>query len=127
MKLLSHLFFLEEETEEQGLRRYRLRLNPQHEIFQAHFPGNPITPGVCLIQLVSELLEKQTGRKLALKQVVNVKFLHVLSPTEHTHVEVRFRSIENNGSHYKIKAVLQNDDLTFAQLSMLYGDATEAR
>ena len=127
MKLLSHFCFLEEETEELGLRCYRLRLNPQHELYQAHFPGNPITPGVCLIELVSELLEKQTGRNLALKQVVNVKFLHVLSPAEHTHVEVRFRSIEQDGSRYKIKAVLQNDDLTFAQLSMIYVDANEAR
>ena len=31
-----------------------LRLNPDHPIYHAHFPGNPITPGVCIVQIVGE-------------------------------------------------------------------------
>ncbi len=127
MKLLSQLFFLEEETEEPGSSRYLLRINPQHEIYRAHFPGNPITPGVCLILLVSELLERRLARTLALKQIVNVKFLQVLSPTEQTQVEVLFRSIEQTETHYHLKAVVQHDDHRFAQLSMIYADTDDAR
>ena len=27
-----------------------------HEIFQAHFPGNPILPGYCIIDILSDVL-----------------------------------------------------------------------
>ena len=35
---------------------FRLRLNPEHFIYQAHFPGEPVTPGVCILQIGKELL-----------------------------------------------------------------------
>ena len=37
----------------------KIRLNPDHEIYRAHFPGNPITPGVCIVQIISEVLGEQ--------------------------------------------------------------------
>lgn len=30
-----------------------------HKIFEGHFPGQPVLPGVCQIQLIKELLEKK--------------------------------------------------------------------
>ena len=39
-------------------------LNKDHEIFKGHFPGNPVTPGVCMMQIVKELTEEFTGKKL---------------------------------------------------------------
>ena len=37
---------------------YDLQLDASHVIYQAHFPGEPITPGVCIIQIAKELLEE---------------------------------------------------------------------
>ena len=34
---------------------YEIALNAQHFIYQAHFPGEPITPGVCILQMACEL------------------------------------------------------------------------
>ena len=36
---------------------YRIKLNPKHEIFKGHFPGQPVTPGVVLIQMTTELTQ----------------------------------------------------------------------
>ena len=95
------------------------------------FPGNPITPGVCLIQLVAELLEGVVGRQLALKRIVNVKFQHVLSPVEHPTCRVTFRSIESDGGVWKVRAVVRAAAMQFAQLSMIFeesaNDAPESR
>ena len=43
----------------QGEGKYicRITLNPAHPIFAGHFPGNPITPGVCMLQIIKELTE----------------------------------------------------------------------
>lgn len=125
MKLLNGFFFVEAATTDDEGTCYRLRLDPQHVIFRAHFPGNPITPGVCIVQLVTELLEWMTGRRLELRRVVNVKFLHVLSPAERTSVQVLFRSVDFDGAQCRVKAVLKDGGLQLAQLSLICDDVTE--
>ena len=57
-----------------------ISFNIEHYIFKAHFPGNPITPGVCLLQIIQELTESYSGLKLNLKKVVNVKYLKLIKP-----------------------------------------------
>ena len=37
---------------------YTIKLIPSCVIYQAHFPGEPITPGVCIVQMAKELIEE---------------------------------------------------------------------
>ena len=39
-----------------------LELNPDHAIYQGHFPAHPVVPGVCLLQLIKESVENATKR-----------------------------------------------------------------
>ena len=75
-------------------RQVVLRLNPSHPIFQMHFPGTPITPGTCLVQMLGELLERKVCHKLELKKIVNLKFIRPLSPEESPLLTVIFDSLE---------------------------------
>ena len=123
MKLRNGFYHIEDTTSTEGETSYGIRLDAQHAIYRAHFPGNPITPGVCIIQLVAELLKQFTGRSLRLKRIVNVKFQHVLSPVEHATCRVVFRSIESEGRTWRIKAVVRDSEIQFAQLSMHFEEA----
>lgn len=55
-------------------------LNPGHPLFEGHFPGNPILPGVCTLQIAKELLEKLLGREIMLKKALNIKYLGFVNP-----------------------------------------------
>ncbi|MGV3461385.1 MAG: 3-hydroxyacyl-ACP dehydratase [Flavobacterium sp.] len=55
-------------------------LNAGHDIFKGHFPGNPVTPGVCMMQIIKELTQQITGEKLMMKQATNVKFMALINP-----------------------------------------------
>ena len=57
-----------------------ISLNREHNIFEGHFPGNPILPGVCTVQIALELLEKLTGRELRLAKAGNIKYLGFVNP-----------------------------------------------
>ena len=57
-----------------------IEMNPKHKIYDGHFPGNPITPGVCLTQMVKETVEFITKKKLLLVKGDNLKFTAVLNP-----------------------------------------------
>lgn len=55
-----------------------------HPVFDGHFPGNPILPGVCTIQIAGELLSKYVHQKLLLAKSENIKFMSLVIPTENT-------------------------------------------
>lgn len=82
MKLTNNLFHIDARRTEGKATAYDLTLHADHFIYQAHFPGQPITPGVCIIQIAKELLEDLLGMPLAVTGVKNAKFLSVLSPTD---------------------------------------------
>jgi len=50
--------------------------------FDGHFPGQPVLPGVCLIQVVLVAVEKALERKPELAGIVLAKFVAVTRPDE---------------------------------------------
>ena len=48
-----------------------ITINSGHQIFEGHFPGQPVTPGVCMMQIIKELGEKWSNKKLMLKTAKN--------------------------------------------------------
>ena len=56
-----------------------VRLLPESPAYQGHFPGYPITPGVCLVEIALELMGPV--RLVAAK---NIKFTSPIFPTEGT-------------------------------------------
>lgn len=102
---------------------YHVLLNKDCFIYKAHFPGNPITPGVCMVQTALELLEDLTGRRLEISEAKNIKFLHILSPTEHPEADFVFTSVVNDEA-VKAKVNVMKDDTVFAQLSFTAHDVS---
>ena len=52
-----------------------IQLNGEHEIFQGHFPGQPVVPGACMLQMVKEILSDVLNQPYQLKKAANLKFL----------------------------------------------------
>lgn len=119
MKLLNNLYSIS--ASEKGIDSYKffLKLNADHPIYSYHFPGNPITPGVCILQMLSELLELVSDRNLKLKSYVNVKYLNIISPKESSDITIEF-SVTESQEEVKVKAIVKNDRSSFAKISALY-------
>jgi 3-hydroxyacyl-[acyl-carrier-protein] dehydratase len=64
-------------------------LHAGHPIYQGHFPGNPVVPGVCQVQMIKELVEKAVGHRLRLTESDNIKFLSMINPEANPHLEFR--------------------------------------
>src|ERR1700730_9343512 len=60
-----------------------LELNAIHKIFEGHFPGQPMVPGACMLQIVKEVTEIILNKKVQLTKADNLKFLQLINPNEH--------------------------------------------
>ena len=76
MKLLNNLYVITERDTTSSSVRYNVFLQEKSFIF----PHEPITPGVCIIQIAKELLEDYAQKHYTIIAVKNVKFLSVISP-----------------------------------------------
>ncbi len=121
MKVLDNLFILESSETLGCTQKYTLRTNGEHFVYGVHFPGNPITPGACMIQLMSELVQRQLGKNLILKELVNVKFMNILSPSSSV-IYMDMTVVEDDGCDYKVKANLVCSDVKIAQITMILAD-----
>lgn len=79
-------------------------LNKNHEVFKGHFPDNPITPGVCMIQTIKEITEEYLSKKLFLQRISNVKFTALINPFIDEELLLEISIVQENNS-VKIKNI----------------------
>lgn len=90
-------------VDESGANLYLVKLNAGHPVFQGHFPGRPILPGVLMVQLVQHLVEQHTGTKLHMQQAKKIKFLAAVNPQQGTELSLKV-SVTNQAGGYSADA-----------------------
>jgi 3-hydroxyacyl-[acyl-carrier-protein] dehydratase len=106
MELSGSFFTVLSSEVNEGLGTYDLRLNPDHFIFRCHFPEQPIVPGVCIVQMLAELLSGCAGRKLYVKEMRRVKFVGPVYPDRTSELSYRVTSYNDDGQNVSASAVL---------------------
>jgi 3-hydroxyacyl-[acyl-carrier-protein] dehydratase len=95
-------------------------VNEKHEVFKGHFPGNPIMPGVCMMQIIKELTEQITGSALFMQSLSNVKFMALINPfnTPELLLDLDVTATEDN--LIKVKNVSYFGETVALKLSSVY-------
>ncbi|MFV0604373.1 MAG: 3-hydroxyacyl-ACP dehydratase [Niabella sp.] len=78
--LNNNLYTVNSLHTDNGSTAAHITVNENHPIFEGHFPGQPVLPGVCMMQICKELIEKATDQKLLLLQADSSKFLSMVDP-----------------------------------------------
>ena len=114
--MLKDNFFniLGKSKEESGELVYRVKINAGHDIFKGHFPGQPISPGVCNVQMVKECAEDALGSKLMISNLKQCKFTQLLIPTVNSEVDVRLQISE--GEVVTIKGQISEGESKFMDM-----------
>lgn len=119
MKLLNDLYTIRNRYCGESGYDFTIELNPQHFIYKAHFPGEPITPGVCIMQIAKELLEEALSQPLALSCVKNIKFLRIISPAEVTVLDYSLTRIVCEDGLVKVQVNVLSGENLYAKLSLV--------
>ncbi len=102
-------------------RSFTVKFNREDQIYKAHFPGQPVTPGVCIIQIASELFERLTETAIELMEVVNAKYLAIIDPTATPEVTYIFRKLNRDEQGlYKVSVEVFHHNTIYTKLSLVY-------
>ena len=96
-----------------------VHLHSEHIIYQAHFPNNPITPGVCIIQIVKELFSFLKQFDCTIKKIKNVKFTHPINPTIHNPIHFRIKWEEENTGLFHLKVSAYAENIVFSKMNII--------
>ncbi|HEX6224441.1 MAG TPA: hypothetical protein VFZ52_08525 [Chryseolinea sp.] len=115
MILLNDFYTIRESNATPGVVKAIISINKKHRILEGHFPGLPVVPGVCMLQMVREIMEVNTERELKITEADNMKFLSVINPEQNTDVEVTINYTEELGK-FSVNATLFAGTVTFFKL-----------
>lgn len=68
--------------------RAEIELNPNHAVYEGHFPNKPILPGVCMIYMAKQIIERALNLPILVEGMNSCKFLKMLDP--HVHGKLQF-------------------------------------
>ena len=120
MRFLDHLFILRSTEETETGFTARLCCNPAHPVYQAHFPGNPITPGACLLKTAGEVLQQKTGHPLYLKSSKNIKYLSLLVPDAEKEVRFEFSNYTEIENGCKTQLIIADETSVYSKMSLTF-------
>lgn len=97
-----------------------IRLNPKHPIFKGHFPDNPVTPGVCMMQIIKDLTEYITAQTLFMSRSSNVKFMALINPEINPVLRLELELLQGEDHTIKVKNVTTFGDTVALKLTNVY-------
>lgn len=115
MKWMDDFFTITGAKQTPGIIEASLHINPEHPVFNGHFPELPIVPGVCMLQIVLEVIEDQLGIRTFISEAKNLKFVTVLNPQKNNQVSLRVSYTEED-QRLVVNAVLFEGELVFFKL-----------
>ena len=97
--------------------KFKIDLIPTHPVYEGHFPGEPVCPGVCSLQMVKECAQIMAHEQLLVSYIKQYRLLAVITPQEHPNL---MEEKEGTGMIYKMKATgskLGVPDMKFFEIS----------
>lgn len=118
MILRNNLFKIKNQAITETKADFRIRFDSDNFVYKAHFPNNPITPGVLLIQIVAELLSFLKEKNFKIQSLINVKFTAPINPIIFPEVDFSLDLSKRENAYY-VKAIVKEKETVFAKISMV--------
>ncbi len=119
MSLLQNFYSVDDFTTQDQKVSASISINKAHPIFRGHFPNHPVTPGVCMMQIIKELAEKWTNCKLVLKKARNVKFMAIINPENNPNIQVEL-DVEEEDGLFSVKSTTSFEDTVALKFSGVF-------
>lgn len=98
----------------------KVLLNAEHPIFKGHFPGTPVFPGVCQIELIKDILSKIFKREILMPEAGSIKFLNVIEPQHTPELIVKLNFQKQAENTFNTTASIDNGERFFLKFKGIF-------
>jgi 3-hydroxyacyl-[acyl-carrier-protein] dehydratase len=108
--------------EDQGQKQvYKINVNATHHVFDGHFPGQPVLPGVAMVYLSRALTQKQvSARALQMNGASQIKFLSLVDPRINAEFIYVNEILKNEAGVISVKGDMKHGETTFFKINATY-------
>lgn len=113
--LLENKFYKIISEEKDGVNgKYRIAILPDCNVYDGHFPGDPVCPGVCNIETIKECAMTMMQKELRIKSIKQCRLTAIATPTVCPEVTVSLNITEKEGL-YAIVASIADEKQTYME------------
>ena len=98
-----------------GHGTFHLLLNPDCDVYQGHFPDNPVCPGVFLIGMLKDCVRILTGRKVFVSSIKQCRLTSVATPAACPELKLTVSLQPTEGGGYDVAALLKDEARTYME------------
>lgn len=109
MLLKDKYFQIENVSRDGDAALCRVRLLPDCDVYRGHFPGHPVSPGVCNIEMVVECFNYCHGGSHRIKSIDRCRFTAVASPSVCPELDVAVSWTRTDGDGISVAASVKDD------------------
>lgn len=118
MEIINNLFHIDILDANDETIRGKVVFNRNSPIFLSHFPKNPIVPGVCVLYIIKQFLEKVVNKKTTLYQANNIKFKNVITPLYEPIFTIKITNLSND--QVSVKVNVEFNEIELAKTTLTY-------
>jgi 3-hydroxyacyl-[acyl-carrier-protein] dehydratase len=89
--LLNDLYTIQTLTGSENQIQITVRLTEDHPIFKGHFPGQPVLPGVCMMEMVTEIAGDWLHKSFRISGGPMIKFLRMIDPQKNPIIDLEIK------------------------------------
>ncbi|MCQ2285711.1 MAG: beta-hydroxyacyl-ACP dehydratase [Bacteroidales bacterium] len=106
----NYFFIVEQSLLKDGFPLLKVELNKECAVYQGHFPGNPISPGVCNLRMIQKCAEIVIGRPLSITRINYCRFLKLITPLTHHFLFVKIQCTRTDEGYSILSSILDEND-----------------
>lgn len=98
-----------------GHGMFHLLLNPDCDVYQGHFPDNPVCPGVFHIGMLKDCVRILTGRKVFVSSIKQCRLTSVATPAACPELKLTVGLQPTEDGGYDVAALLKDEARTYME------------
>jgi 3-hydroxyacyl-[acyl-carrier-protein] dehydratase len=116
--LLDTFFTIENITTQEEKTLFEVAINKDHEVFEGHFPGNPVVPGVFLVQMIREVIEHWQQKKFRIEAADEIKFMSMVIPEQSSRLTLEIQKRAKSEKPYAYSIVVSDGTIVFIKMKL---------
>lgn len=115
MLLENRFYKVIKEEKNDGQGKYQLAILPDCDVYQGHFPGDPVCPGVCNIETIKECAIMLTGKQLRIKSIKQCRLTAIATPSVCPEVTITLSATPSADNSYTVLATIADEKQSYME------------